>query len=72
VIRERAWDILVGIDRGHSLQASFVKQDVRCILNVVAAVFLAFIASLVYLSFAFVYRRRPVGFETPMTRGMRA
>jgi uncharacterized protein involved in exopolysaccharide biosynthesis len=41
-------------------------------LNVAAAVFLACVASLVYLSFAFVYRRRPVGFETPMTRGMRA
>ena len=41
-------------------------------LNVAAAVFLACAASLVYLSLAFVYRRRPVGFETPMTRGMRA
>jgi uncharacterized protein involved in exopolysaccharide biosynthesis len=41
-------------------------------LNVAAAIFLAIIASLVYLSLAFVYRRRPVGFETPMTRGMRA
>ena len=41
-------------------------------LNVAAAVFFALISSIVYLSFAFVYRMRPVGFERPMTRGMRA
>jgi uncharacterized protein involved in exopolysaccharide biosynthesis len=41
-------------------------------LNVAAALLLAFVSSLVYLSFAFVYRRRPIDFETPMTRGMRA
>jgi len=41
-------------------------------LNVAGAVFLACVSTLVYLSLAFVYRRRPVSFETPMTRGMRA
>lgn len=41
-------------------------------LNVIAAALLAVIASLVYLSFAFVFRRRPVALETPITRGLRA
>jgi len=41
-------------------------------LNVVAAVFLALMASVVYLSFRFAYRRRPAGFDMPVTRGMRA
>ncbi len=41
-------------------------------LNVIAAVFAAFVSSVVYLSFEFVYRRRPVGFERPLTREMRA
>ncbi len=41
-------------------------------LNVAAALLVALVASLVYLSVAFVYRRRPVGFESSMSRGMRA
>jgi len=41
-------------------------------LNISAAVFLALIMSVVYLSLAFAYRRRPVGFEAEVTRGMRA
>jgi len=41
-------------------------------LNVVAALFLALVASILYLTFAFVLRRRAVGFEPTVTRGMRA
>jgi uncharacterized protein involved in exopolysaccharide biosynthesis len=41
-------------------------------LNVAAALFLALAASMIYLSFAFVLRRRAVGFEPTVTRGMRA
>lgn len=41
-------------------------------LNVAAALFVALVASIVYLSFAFVMRRRVVGFEPAVTRGMRA
>ena len=41
-------------------------------LNVAAAVLLALAASIIYLSFAFVMRRRAVGFEPTVTRGMRA
>ncbi|MBZ5611418.1 MAG: hypothetical protein LAP38_24410 [Acidobacteriia bacterium] len=41
-------------------------------LNVAAAILVALVASFVYLSIAFVYRRRPVGFEPAMSRGMRA
>jgi len=41
-------------------------------LNVAVAVFLALVAAFVYVSLAFVYRRRPVGFEAEMRRGMRA
>ncbi len=41
-------------------------------LNVGAALLLALLASVVYLSLAFVYRRKPVGFEPAVTRGMRA
>jgi uncharacterized protein involved in exopolysaccharide biosynthesis len=44
----------------------------RIRLNVAAALLVALIASLVYLSGAFVYRRRAVGFEPAMSRGMRA
>lgn len=40
-------------------------------LNVAAALFLAVAASVIYLSFAFVLRRRAVGFEPAVTRGMR-
>jgi uncharacterized protein involved in exopolysaccharide biosynthesis len=40
-------------------------------LNVGAALLLAVVASIVYLSVAFVARRRPVGFEPPVSRGMR-
>ncbi len=40
-------------------------------LNVTAALLLALMASLLYLSFAFVMRRRSVGFEPTVTRGMR-
>jgi uncharacterized protein involved in exopolysaccharide biosynthesis len=41
-------------------------------LNVAAALFLALAASIVYLSFAFVLRRRAVDLEPAVTRGMRA
>jgi capsule polysaccharide export protein KpsE/RkpR len=41
-------------------------------LNVGAALLVALVSSIVYLSFAFVYRRRPVGFESTVSRGMRA
>ena len=41
-------------------------------LNVAAALFLALAASVIYLSFAFVLRRRAVGFEPTVTRGVRA
>lgn len=41
-------------------------------LNVAAALFLAAAGSLIYLSFTFVLRRRAVGFEPAVTRGMRA
>ena len=41
-------------------------------LNVGAALFLALTASVIYLSFAFVLKRRTVGFEPAVTRGMRA
>jgi uncharacterized protein involved in exopolysaccharide biosynthesis len=41
-------------------------------LNVAAALLLALTASILYLSFAFVMRRRAVGFEPTVTRGMRA
>jgi uncharacterized protein involved in exopolysaccharide biosynthesis len=41
-------------------------------LNVAAALLLALAASIVYVSFAFVMRRRAVGFEPTVTRGMRA
>ena len=41
-------------------------------LNVAAALLLALAASIIYLSFAFVLRRRAVGFEPTVTRGMRA
>jgi succinoglycan biosynthesis transport protein ExoP len=42
------------------------------VLNVAAALFLALVASMVYLSFAFALRRRAVGFEPTVSRGMRA
>jgi uncharacterized protein involved in exopolysaccharide biosynthesis len=41
-------------------------------LNVAAALLLALVASIIYLSSAFVVRRRAVGFEPAVTRGMRA
>ena len=41
-------------------------------LNVAASLMLALTASILYLSFAFVMRRRAVGFEPTVTRGMRA
>jgi succinoglycan biosynthesis transport protein ExoP len=41
-------------------------------LNVAAALLLALAVSMIYLSFAFVTRRRAVGFEPTVTRGMRA
>ncbi|MGH9613180.1 MAG: Wzz/FepE/Etk N-terminal domain-containing protein [Bryobacteraceae bacterium] len=41
-------------------------------LNVVAALFLAFVASVVYVSFGFAYRRRTVAFNPPVKRGLRA
>ncbi len=44
----------------------------RIRLNVAAALLVALIASLIYLSVAFVYRRRAVDFEPAMSRGMRA
>ena len=40
-------------------------------INVAAALLLAVTASILYLSFAFVMRRRAVGFEPTATRGMR-
>lgn len=40
-------------------------------LNVAAALLLALVASIVYLSFAFALRRRAVGFEPAVSRGMR-
>jgi polysaccharide biosynthesis transport protein len=41
-------------------------------LNVAAALLLALAASVIYLSFAFVLRRRAVSLEPAVTRGMRA
>jgi len=41
-------------------------------LNVTAALLAALVASLVYLSAAFAYRRRSTGFQTEAARGMRA
>jgi uncharacterized protein involved in exopolysaccharide biosynthesis len=41
-------------------------------LNVVAALLLSLVASLVYLSGSFAYRRRRVGFQAAAARGMRA
>jgi uncharacterized protein involved in exopolysaccharide biosynthesis len=41
-------------------------------LNVAAALVVALVSSIVYLSVAFVYKRRPVGFQPTVTRGMRA
>ncbi|HUJ50372.1 MAG TPA: Wzz/FepE/Etk N-terminal domain-containing protein [Bryobacteraceae bacterium] len=41
-------------------------------LNVIAALMVALVASLVYLSASFAYRRRRVGFQTAAARGMRA
>jgi uncharacterized protein involved in exopolysaccharide biosynthesis len=41
-------------------------------LNVAAALLVALAASIIYLSVAFVSRRRTVGFEPTVTRGMRA
>lgn len=41
-------------------------------LNVAAAFLVALVASLVYLSTAFAYRRRRIGFQTEAARGMRA
>jgi capsule polysaccharide export protein KpsE/RkpR len=41
-------------------------------LNVAAALLVALVAALVYLSVAFVYRRRTVDFEPAMSPGMRA
>jgi len=41
-------------------------------LNVAAALFLALASSIVYLSLAFAYRRKSVGFEPAISRGMRA
>jgi len=40
-------------------------------LNVAAALLVALVASIVYLSFAFSFRRRSVGFEPAVSRGMR-
>ena len=40
-------------------------------LNVGAAFLVALVASIVYLSFAFSFRRRSVGFEPAVSRGMR-
>ncbi len=42
------------------------------LLNVAAALLMALVSSAVYLSFAFVYRRRSVGFQPALSRGMRA
>jgi len=44
----------------------------RVSLNVAAALLLALIVSLVYLSTAFVYRKRRVSYEPALSRGMRA
>jgi uncharacterized protein involved in exopolysaccharide biosynthesis len=41
-------------------------------LNTGIAIFLALLASVVYLSFGFVFRRRSVGFEPAVSRGMRS
>ena len=41
-------------------------------LNVAAALFLALLSSIIYLSLAFASRRRSVGFEPAVPRGMRA
>ncbi|HEV2689702.1 MAG TPA: Wzz/FepE/Etk N-terminal domain-containing protein [Bryobacteraceae bacterium] len=41
-------------------------------LNVAAALLLALVASVVYLSFDFAFRRRAVGFEPAVSRSMRA
>ena len=41
-------------------------------LNVALAVFVALIASIVYLSLAFTFRRRRVGYEPEVSHGMRA
>lgn len=41
-------------------------------LNVGAALLLALVSAMVYVSVSFVYRRRRVGFEAPVSRGMRA
>jgi uncharacterized protein involved in exopolysaccharide biosynthesis len=42
------------------------------VLNVGAALLLALVCSVVYVSVAFTYQRRRVGFEPPVSRGMRA
>jgi polysaccharide biosynthesis transport protein len=41
-------------------------------LNVAAALFLALVSSIIYLSVTFTYRRKAVDFEPAVTRGMRA
>jgi uncharacterized protein involved in exopolysaccharide biosynthesis len=41
-------------------------------LNVAAALLVALVCSVVYISIAFTYRRRRVAFEPPISRGMRA
>jgi uncharacterized protein involved in exopolysaccharide biosynthesis len=41
-------------------------------LNVAAALFLALVASMVYLSLRFGFRRRGIGFEAEVSRGRRA
>jgi uncharacterized protein involved in exopolysaccharide biosynthesis len=41
-------------------------------LNVAAALFLALVSSIIYLSVTFTYRRKSVGFEPAVTRGLRA
>jgi len=41
-------------------------------MNVAAALLLALVSSIVYLSVAFAYRRRRMGFEPAVSRGMRA
>jgi uncharacterized protein involved in exopolysaccharide biosynthesis len=40
-------------------------------LNVAAALFVALVASIVYLSFAFSFRKRSIGFQPAVSRGMR-
>jgi capsule polysaccharide export protein KpsE/RkpR len=42
------------------------------LLNVAAALLVAVVSSFVYLSIAFVYRRRAIGFQPTLSRGMRA